>query len=86
MEIEYHADALLHREYWLKSGNVKVQRRITQLISSIMETLFKGIGKPEPLKHRYRGFWSRRITHEHRLVYQVDENTLKIVSMKGHYE
>ena len=86
MEIEYHADALSDREYWMKSGNKAIQKKITQLIAAIMDNPFEGLGKPEPLKYQYAGLWSRRINKEHRLIYKVEDNLIKIYSMKGHYQ
>ena len=69
---------------------VEIDRRIfKRLYNLIIETArdpFRGIGKPEPLKGNYRGCWSRRITDEHRLVYRVSENTIEIVSCRGHYQ
>ena len=64
----------------------KILKRINELVKDIERNgLSKGIGKPEPLK--YRKAWSRRINHEHRLVYNFDDsNNLLIVSCKGHYE
>jgi toxin YoeB len=59
--------------------------RINRLIKDISRSPFKGLGKPEPLKHRYKGYWSRRITDEHRLVYKIEDDIINIVSMKGHY-
>ena len=59
--------------------------KIRKLIESILETPFEGIAKPEPLKHKLSGAWSRRIDREHRLVYEVIENLITVLSMKGHY-
>jgi toxin YoeB len=65
----------------------KAFKKILELIRNIHSTPFKGIGKPEPLKFRKSGYWSRRITDEHRLVYKVDDQkNIFIVSCKGHYE
>lgn len=50
-----------------------------------MESPFKGIGKPEPLKYGLAGYWSRRITAEHRLVYKVDNDKLIIIALRFHY-
>ena len=50
-----------------------------------MRDPFQGIGKPEPLKHELSGYWSRRITDEHRLVYEVKEDSIIIISCKYHY-
>ncbi len=59
--------------------------RINELIKDIDRNLFKGIGKPEPLKGKLQGFWSRRITGEHRLIYRIENNLIYIVSCEGHY-
>lgn len=58
-------------EFWIKTGNKLLLKKITQLTESIIESPNSGIGKPEALKHNLAGKWSRRITTEHRLVYQV---------------
>ena len=86
MEIIYSEHAKQDIDYWKRSGNTVIQKRITELIRSIAETPFEGIGKPEPLKHDYAGAWSRRINKEHRLVYEVDKDSIIILSMKGHYD
>ncbi|MEN6455415.1 MAG: Txe/YoeB family addiction module toxin [Prolixibacteraceae bacterium] len=65
----------------------KVFQKILELLKSIKRTPFQGIGKPEPLKFRQSGYWPRRITDEHRLVYKVDDKgTIFIASCKGHYD
>jgi len=56
---------------WWLENDPEIASRINDLLKSIMKTPFHGFGKPEPLKYDLRGFWSRRITGEHRLVYQV---------------
>ncbi len=86
MEVGYSAKALEDLVYWKKSGNKKIQQKITALISSIEETAFTGIGFPEPLKHKLRGLWSRRINQEHRLIYEISKNTIIIHSLLGHYD
>lgn len=63
----------------------KMVDRINELIKNGCRDAFKGIGKPEPLKNELRGFWSRRITREHRLVYTVSGNTLQIIQCRMHY-
>ena len=63
----------------------KIFKKINDLIQSIDRTPFEGIGKPEPLKYKYTGYWSRRITDEHRLVYTVNETEVMIISCKYHY-
>ena len=60
--------------------------KIMDLFTAIQREPFTGIGKPEPLKYDRKGYWSRRITQEHRLVYQVTDETIIVVSCKGHYE
>jgi len=64
----------------------KLFDRIRRIIIETARTPFEGIGKPEPLKQQLRGYWSRRITGEHRLVYKVTDEQLIIVSCKYHYE
>ena len=85
MEIEYSDKAESDAREWIKSGNKKVQVKITRLIQSILETPFEGMGKPEPLKHNLSGKWSRRITASDRIIYEVSETTLYVYSLKGHY-
>jgi toxin YoeB len=63
----------------------KVFQRINRLIQNIKETPLTGIGKPEPLRHNWTGYWSRRITQEHRLVYKVTEKTILVAQCKFHY-
>ncbi|MEH2180903.1 Txe/YoeB family addiction module toxin [Nostoc sp.] len=64
----------------------KIFRKILELIRDIQKDPFAGIGKPEPLKYELQGYWSRRITDEHRLVYKVQEDLLIILTCKYHYE
>ncbi len=86
MEIGYSDEALEHLQSWKLSGNKKVMQKITALILSIEVSPFEGIGKPEALKHQLAGLWSRRINHEHRLVYRViNDNEVEIVSLRFHY-
>jgi toxin YoeB len=85
MEVIYSTQAIEDIHYWRKSGNRNIQNKITQLIEDIKKTPCTGIGKPEALKHDLTGKWSRRITKEHRLIYEVDIATIKIYSLKGHY-
>ena len=85
MEVEFLDNALEDIEYWKKSGNKVVQSKITSLLGSICKTPYSGIGKPELLKHDLTGYWSRRITDEHRLVYRVNENIISVISMRFHY-
>ncbi|MDB9442407.1 Txe/YoeB family addiction module toxin [Sphaerospermopsis kisseleviana CS-549] len=64
----------------------EVFKKILELIKDIQREPFSGIGKPEPLKYELQGYWSRRITDEHRLVYKVEEDVLIILSCKYHYD
>jgi len=59
--------------------------KIDRLLRDISREPFKGLGKPEPLKHTYKGYWSRRITGEHRLIYKFEQQTIFVASLKGHY-
>ncbi len=70
--------------FWV-SNDIKIVKRILDLIENIQQSPYTGIGKPEPLKHQLKGFWSRRITEEHRLVYKVSEEMLIIASCRYHY-
>ena len=64
----------------------KIFKKIQRLIKESMRDPFGGIGKPEPLKHNFKGYWSKRINDEHRLVYKVEDNQLIIISCKFHYD
>jgi toxin YoeB len=70
--------------YWHGTDR-KVLQRINALIKDIQRSPFEGIGKPEPLKHALSGYWSRRITDEHRLVYKVEADALLIAQLRLHY-
>lgn len=87
MEIIYSEQAQSDLRFWLKSGNKKIQEKITNLLYAIQDDPFVGIGKPEALKYEFTGKWSRRINAEHRLIYELsdDQSLIKIHSLKGHY-
>jgi len=70
--------------YWQRTDK-KILKRINLLIRDIQRVPFEGIGKPEPLRHGLSGYWSRRITDEHRIVYKVDENSIFIAQLRYHY-
>jgi toxin YoeB len=70
--------------FW-QSEDTKIAKKINDLIRDIERNGDAGLGKPEPLKHELTGYWSRRITDVHRLIYSVDENTIYIASCRGHY-
>jgi toxin YoeB len=71
---------------WFQEQNRPLLKRLNELIRDTLRSPFRGIGKPEPLKGELSGYWSRRITAEHRLVYEVSETTLTIISCRYHYE
>jgi len=70
--------------YW-QHANVQISRRIQQLIKDALRGPYRGIGKPEPLKQALQGCWSRRITAEHRMVYQDAKGELLIMQLRYHY-
>ena len=69
-----------------KSGNKAVLNKLNALLEELTEHPFTGTGKPELLKHNLAGLWSRRINKEHRLLYEVTDEVVFILSVKGHYE
>jgi toxin YoeB len=85
MEIELTTEAQKDLEFWKLSNNESVLRKIRILLESIQISPFRGIGKPEALKHELAGKWSRRITKEHRIVYSIENKTIYIFSLRGHY-
>ena len=86
MEIGYTDVAKSQLLFWRKSGHKNVQSKIFQLIADIVKNPYSGIGKPEPLKYELSGKWSRRISKEDRIIYEIDEikNMVIIHSLKGH--
>lgn len=83
--IAFHQTAFDDYSNWARADK-KLHDRIRRMIMETAKTPFDGIGKPEPLKQQLRGYWSRRITDEHRLVYKVTDEYLIIISCKYHYE
>ena len=71
-------------QYWVVNDRSMI-KRVNRLIDDIRRTPFTGIGKPEALKHQLAGYWSRRITDEHRLVYAVEENQVVIITARHRY-
>ena len=71
--------------YWQKTDK-KILNKINELLKEISRTPFSGKSKPEPLKYKYKGFWSRRIDHEHRLIYQVKDDEIRIAKCRFHYD
>jgi toxin YoeB len=70
--------------FWQQTDK-KILQRINALIKDTRRNPFEGIGKPEPLKHALSGYWSRRITDEHRFVYKVSEDVIEIALLRYHY-
>jgi toxin YoeB len=70
--------------YWQKYDK-KILKRINELIKDAERNHYEGIGKPEPLKHSLSGYWSRRITSEHRFVYKIEGDSLYIAQVRYHY-
>lgn len=70
---------------WWQAQDRKVLRRINLLIEDVRRNGNEGIGKPEPLKHGFRGYWSRRITEEHRLVYRIAGDDVRVAACRYHY-
>ena len=71
--------------FWQKNDKQKL-KRINELLKDISRNPYEGIGKPEPLKFNYAGFWSRRIDEEHRLIYRIVENEIQIAKCRFHYD
>ncbi len=71
--------------YWQRTDR-KIVKKINKLLKEISRHPYSGLGKPEPLKYKYKGFWSRRITSEHRLIYKYIENEIQIAKCRFHYD
>jgi toxin YoeB len=84
MKVVYAGNAEEDRHYW-KKNSPKILEKIDALIADIKLHPFTGLGKPEALKFQYSGYWSRRINHEHRLVYKVHHDIIYIVQCRLHY-
>jgi len=85
MRISFSKNAWEEYISWQKE-DVKILRKINALIKEIQRTPFEGIGKPEPLKFDFSGFWSRRIDNTHRLIYRLINQELLIYSCRFHYD
>ncbi|MFH0976536.1 MAG: Txe/YoeB family addiction module toxin [Spirochaetota bacterium] len=70
--------------YWQQTDK-KILNRVNELILDIQRNKYKGIGKPEALKHSLAGYWSRRINNEHRIVYKIEKNSIMIAQIRYHY-
>lgn len=90
MDIKFTRNAWEDFEYWIET-DTSIVVKIKELLVSIRQTPFKDLGKPEPLKHGLKGYWSRIITQEHRLVYKVSgkkgvDQTCFIIQCRFHYD
>ncbi|WP_033340337.1 Txe/YoeB family addiction module toxin [Catenuloplanes japonicus] len=85
MKISFHEDAWEQYAEWLRRDRV-VLGRINRLITDIARDPYDGLGKPEQLRGPLSGWWSRRITQEHRIVYRVVQDRIEIVRCRGHYQ
>lgn len=83
--IEFVPEAFAEYQKWIETDR-RMALRIGDLIRDILRNPFKGLGKPEALKHQFKGYWSRRIDRQHRLIYKVTQNSLLIVSCYSHYK
>ncbi len=84
MELVFMSQAREDYLHWQKTDK-KVLKKINALLKEIERTPFEGTGSPESLKHQLSGYWSRRITIEHRLVYRVTESQIRILQCRMHY-
>jgi toxin YoeB len=82
--LEFDAAAFEDLAWWVERDRSQALR-ILRLIREIQRDPFSGLGKPEPLRHELSGCWSRRIDQEHRLVYQVQENKIRVLACRYHY-
>lgn len=84
MKLVFAAQAWEDYLFWQQQDK-RIVKRINQVIENTMRKPFDGIGKPEPLKHALAGYWSRRITDEHRMVYKPEQDALLIAQLRYHY-
>ena len=84
-EVHWTSQAERDRGHWRHSDR-RILAKLERLVEDILEHPFEGIGKPEPLRYEWSGYWSRRITGEHRLVYRVEGNTVFIAQCRFHYD
>jgi len=82
--LEFDAAAFEDLAWWVEHDRAQALR-IIRLIGEVQRDPFKGTGKPEPLKHELKGCWSRRIDREHRLVYHVQQDKIRILACRYHY-
>lgn len=83
-KIALEGKSLEHLRFYLQN-DIKLLRKVFDLLEAIQSDPFKGIGKPEPLKNELKGYWSRRINDEHRIVYTVTNDLIIVISCRSHY-
>jgi toxin YoeB len=84
-ELHFMPNAWQDLGWWLQN-DIKMVKKIYNLLENICKTPFTGLGQPEPLKANYAGYWSRRINLEHRIVYKVEGSQIVVHSLYGHYQ
>ena len=84
MILSFSDDAWDDYVYW-QGQDKKVLKKINKLIKEIQRSPFEGLGEPEPLKYNWSGYWSKRITIEHRIIYKVTDNAVLIAQCRYHY-
>ena len=84
MKIPFSENAWEDYLFWQKNDK-KILKRINELIQDIQRNNYQGVGKPEALRHNLSGWWSRRITSEHRIVYRIDKDSVLIAQLRYHY-
>ncbi len=84
MRVKFAPLAEQHYAYWSKQDK-RTLRKIGQLIEDILRDPYAGLGKPEPLKHDWQGYWSRRIDNQHRLIYRIHDDVIEIAQCRYHY-
>lgn len=84
MNLVFSPQAWEDYQHWVQTDR-KLLKRINELIKDTVRSPYAGIGKPEPLRHALAGFWSRRITDEHRMVYRMVGKNLEIAQLRFHY-
>jgi toxin YoeB len=80
----FHKEFIEDLRYWVKTDR-KTAVRILDLVEASVRDPFEGLGKPEPLRYELAGCWSRRVTQEHRLVYQVSDERVEFLQARYHY-
>lgn len=84
MKLLFSENAWSDYLFWQKTDK-KILKRINKLIKDIQRNKYEGLGKPEALKHNLSGYWSRRITNEHRIVYKIEDDSILIAQLRYHY-